>query len=1260
MAGLRRDDDRAVSDAALGGLADGADVHDTHVGDLALERHVAAAAHDDVPRLVAEQREDLVVGHVEAQGLTRIRRRAVHDEHRVSRLERQRRLLRQLAETSDDELSELLMRLLEPLDARALDGLGSGELGRIHLRERTVADALHTERAMLDEYLPHAQRIRPGKTQVTARDELIPAERVRLAQHGLERTRVPVDVRDAEKPHESACREEFALRGLLPWGAYRNGVVYKLSFAGESARHPGAMDELNRLAERIDAERAGLLAQELGARPVAILLGTAFPPLTATLGWQVDALDEIAARGWRAERHQRELAAGLRPRAPSAGAAEDLLSPLRRRVWAEKARVALRELLPVELGGAEIESTARELSLLADAALEGVLELASSEVAARFGPPLRADGGRSVLTVFGMGKLGGLELNAGSDVDLLFVYDTDDGRSERSLHEHWTQVVRRLVELFEAPTADGPIWRVDLRLRPEGSGGALVNSADAAERYYARWGRLWERAALLKARPSAGDQRFGRLVEREIIHPFVFRRAVEPQIAAGMTDLVKRSRAELSPDPRRDLKLGEGGIREAEFFVQTLELVWGGRDPTLRARGTLAGIARLKSRGLVSDAEARAVGEAYVLLRRLEHRVQWMSGLQTHLLPKGDQLGHLARTLSVAEKSLTTALARARDAVHDLFLTLAPGANTRRRRSPFEPLVAHLGADRETLERAVEAAYGNAEIGDHLLALARRPDALLGELTRERHPDLALAVLEELGGASDPEQAAAGLRRFFGRFSSAEPYFAALATDRLALRRMITAFASSAFVRDAVLGRPELADVIVFGAGNISDPEAAVEIEIEVQAQILSEDAGDAERRDSLIAGLRIAKQRVMLEVATADLAGSLFTHEATRLLAALADEQLGRAMGHVLGERGGLAVLAMGKLGGRELGYGSDLDVLFVYDPEKAPDPDEAAAFFSRRAQAVIRLISEPHVTGPGYELDTRLRPSGSQGMLVTSLEAFARYHAVPLGTGEPAEGAVGATAASWERQALLRARFAAGDAELGTRAQQIAERAAYGGPPPEGSELHRMRLRLQRELGRERADRRDLKAGRGGLLDVEFAVQYLQMRHGHDPRVHTQDTADALEALATQGYIDFAEYEPLREGYRFLRRVEQRLHVERGRSSSVLETEGPALRAVARSLGYRDGPETPAATTLLARYHDSHGTGPGRVPARARCRGRGVRPRPREALEPIGVTLERRAPARTDAGRSCRRPAVRRAPARADAGRSCRRPRRSSSVSE
>jgi glutamate-ammonia-ligase adenylyltransferase len=269
-----------------------------------------------------------------------------------------------------------------------------------------------------------------------------------------------------------------------------------------------------------------------------------------------------------------------------------------------------------------------------------------------------------------------------------------------------------------------------------------------------------------------------------------------------------------------------------------------------------------------------------------------------------------------------------------------------------------------------------------------------------------------------------------------------------------------------------------------------------------------------------------------------------------------------------GLAILAMGKLGGRELGYGSDLDLVFVFDGDDTDD--DLSERCSRIAQRVLRLVGSPHHEGPGYELDTRLRPSGSHGLLVVSLDAFARYQA------EKAEG--------WERQALVRARACAGDADLGARVLAVAHAAAYERGAPTADRVHHLRTRMEQELGRERLDRPpfrcDLKLGRGGLVDVEFAVQWLQMRHGSDRRVRTTETETALAALDACGYLDAAAADTLRGGWRFLRRLDQRLRVSHGTSVTLIEQGAPGLATLARRLGLFDGPAGRAEDALLERY--------------------------------------------------------------------------------
>ncbi len=948
------------------------------------------------------------------------------------------------------------------------------------------------------------------------------------------------------------------------------------------------MKEVRALADgigRADAEDARkrflTRARERGLTPsddaveLAGLVSAAYPALAHEVDARPEDVIAIARGGTRTARDAkgyRRMALAMVGELTDEAAVRKNLRKLASR---EKLRVAAREVLP--LAGSDVDTTSRELSDLADVCVEIALGHALGWAEARWGTPTEATGARCPFVVVGMGKLGGRELNAGSDIDLLLFYETDDGDVrkdgapvEQTLHEHFARVAQRMTSVLDDATEDGIVWRVDLRLRPEGTRGPLVNALAAAERYYETWGRTWERAALVRARPIAGDLAFGKRL-LAALGPFVWRRNVAPQIADEMVALVLRARAEMDHDPEKDLKLGPGGIREAEFFVQSLQLIWGGREKQLRSTNTLEALRRLRARGFVTDKESREVGDAYLALRRLEHRVQFATGQQTHQVPERPLLDRIARSLGWATGTeLERELERTRKRVARRFASLlGPAREASRPVGELDRFWAALDARDEPQVRAHlpggTGLVASPDLARHVLALARRPDFPFGASARDAHQELPKVLLEGIGDAADPEQAARLLSTFFARLPTPSVYVRALAEDHHAARRLCTVLGASAFVGEALVSRPELFDQLLFGRGAPDAESARRTVDEEVQQLPMTHDV------DDLVGALRRAKGRVTMEVGLADLAGEIGTRAATTVLSSLADAIVEHAVRFAMKERGfgetGLAVIAMGKLGGREIGYGSDLDVFFAYE---ASADDEVEARYVRTAQRVIRLLSTPHGDGPGYELDTRLRPSGNQGLLVVSCDAFARYHE--------------SRAEDWERQALVKARFCAGDAALGEAVLQIAREAAYerGAAPPE--KIHHLRMRMEKELAGERhvegRARFDLKLGKGGLVDVEFAAQWLQMKCGKDPRVRTPDTEAALDALETCGYLDAGVAAALREGYRTLRRMEQRLRVLHGTSSHFIEEGAPGLALLARRMGMRDGPRGSATAMLLARY--------------------------------------------------------------------------------
>jgi glutamate-ammonia-ligase adenylyltransferase len=939
---------------------------------------------------------------------------------------------------------------------------------------------------------------------------------------------------------------------------------------------PAALDKL---ADAIGGAEAAELRKRFAqegkltddrAIAVGTLLACAYPSLRGPLLAHPGDVAAVAKAGLRA-RDAKTLRRAALVAVEDLADADAVRSKLRVFARREKLRIALRELLP---GAAnDLDLTARELSDLADACTDVALREALAWADARFGIPRNARGERCAFVVIGMGKLGGRELNAGSDIDLLLFYETDDGDvqgSDAVLHEYFVRVTQRLTAMLDEPTEDGFVFRVDLRLRPEGSRGPLVNALAAAERYYEAWGRTWERAALVRARPIAGDIAFGEEV-LAALGPFVWRRVVNPALADEMGSMLLRSRTEAKGDVERDLKLGPGGIREAEFFVQTLQLVWGGREPSIRGANTLDALRRLRSRGLVTDREARELEAAYLALRRLEHRVQFATGLQTHTLPHEPTLLYrIARSLGYASAvEMQRDLDKTRRRVASRFASLSASQSR-----PSEPqgtydrlwLALESGREADVLA-ALPPDFPDGvspDLGRHLLALARRPDGPLGSQTRDRQPEFAAALTLAIGDAADPEQAARLLASFFGRLLTPSVYVRALADDARAMRRVVNLLGSSAYLGESAVRRLELFDRLIFTRDLPSAASARETVADEVEVV-------DKDDPDDLVGGLRKAKGRVVLEVGLADLSGELDSRACTTTLSALADAILAEALAFALREKNlapeGLAILGMGKLGGRELGYGSDLDIIFVYDEDAIPEAQER---FIRVGQRVLFLLSVPHGAGQGYELDTRLRPSGNQGLLVVSLGSFRRYH-----EGE---------AADWERQALIKARHAAGDPALARRSLEIAQAAAYERGAPAAEKLHHLRLRMQRELAGERLDqgrvRYDLKLGRGGLVDIEFAVQWLQMKFGRDPRVRTTETETAIASLEACGYLDPQHATVFRDGYRTLRQLELRLRVHHGTGSQWLEEGAPGLVPLARRVGMRDGPRGTAGEALLEHY--------------------------------------------------------------------------------
>jgi len=875
----------------------------------------------------------------------------------------------------------------------------------------------------------------------------------------------------------------------------------------------------------------------------------------------------------------------LEPRpAPSADVAPEVLARelrgfKRRRILS----IAARDLL----GRATLVETTRELSQLAEDALEVAVGAVRTRLIAAHGDVLDADGRPLGFCVLGMGKLGGGELNFSSDIDLVYVYSdggsdsTGGPRGPLSAREFMSRLAEGVTSALHKATDDGFVFRVDLRLRPDGTNGPIVNSAANALLYYESWGQTWERAAYLKARPVAGDRALGTTLLQDL-EPFVYRRYLDYATLDDLKQMKAKVKRALAAGPEKgiNVKLGRGGIREVEFVIQSLQLVHAGKDERIRERNSLRALERLVETRYLAAAESLRLAEAYRFLRDVEHKIQLVDERQTQVIPSGEGEVELARRLGYRDVDPATALARFRadcarhmEAVATSFASLFYGSQ--------DAGPADDGRSTSLLAALDEhPAQAEAELGrlgfrdphaarDHLVLLRdgapsspatpRRKHLLLG---------VAPALLGEVLRAPDPDLALRHLAGFMAAIGARSSFLSLLAENPATRRVLVRLFGSSEFLSQILIRHPEMLDSLVRAdLVRLEIPKADLAVEA---AGVLAAADGYEGRLDAL----RRFRHEQFLRVGINDLDNLLPFHVASSQLSDLADVCLESALrvaeGEVTRRFGGaipgrFAVIGLGKLGARELTYNSDLDLIFVYVPTAS---EGATEFFTKLAQTLMTTLQVRTREGRMYTIDTRLRPSGNQGPLVSSLESFARYHA--------------ASAQLWERQAMIKARAVAGDPTLLSEVEEIITRFVYAAPlgDAEVAEIHRLRMRMERELGGDERAEFNIKTGRGGLLDIEFMVQMQQLRHGTAiPAVRRRATRHALEALAAAGVVPPREAATLEQSYAFLRALTNRLRIERDQPVESLEREGDAVAALARRLGYVGSNEA-VARQLLGDY--------------------------------------------------------------------------------
>ncbi|NYU11677.1 bifunctional glutamine synthetase adenylyltransferase/deadenyltransferase [Enterobacteriaceae bacterium CCUG 67584] len=796
------------------------------------------------------------------------------------------------------------------------------------------------------------------------------------------------------------------------------------------------------------------------------------------------------------------------------------------------------------------ESTLQQLSHLAETLIVTARDWLYDACCREWGTPCSEDGTPQPLLILGMGKLGGGELNFSSDIDLIFAWPekgaTRGGRRELDNAQFFTRLGQRLIKALDQPTQDGFVYRVDMRLRPFGDSGPLVLSFAALEDYYQEQGRDWERYAMVKARIMGDNDGAYASELRAMLRPFVFRRYIDFSVIQSLRNMKGMIAREVRRRGLKDnIKLGAGGIREIEFIVQVFQLIRGGREPSLQSRSLLPTLAAIAQLNLLAEGDAQILREAYLFLRRLENLLQSINDEQTQTLP-GDELNRarLAWGMRLDDwQALTEALDAHMAAVRRIFNDLIGDDESESQDDELSehwrelwqdalqeddttPVLAHLSNDDR--HRVV------ALIADFRLELNKRA---IGPRGRQVLDHLMPHLLSDVCSRADAPVPLSRLTPLLSGIITRTTYLELLSEFPGALKHLISLCAASPMIASKLARYPLLLDELL-DPNTLYQPTATDAYRDELRQYLLRVPEEDEEQQ---LEALRQFKQAQLLRVAAADIAGTLpvmkVSDHLTWLAEAIIDAVVHQAWVQMVARYGqpkhladregrGFAVVGYGKLGGWELGYSSDLDLIFLHDCPVDVMTDgereiDGRQFYLRLAQRIMHLFSTRTSSGILYEVDARLRPSGAAGMLVTSTESFAEYQKNEAWT--------------WEHQALVRARVVYGDPQL--KAQFDAIRRDVLTATREGqtlqTEVREMREKMRAHLGNKHRDRFDIKADEGGITDIEFITQYLVLRDAHAKPKLTRwsDNVRILELLAQNDIMDEQEALALTRAYTTLR---------------------------------------------------------------------------------------------------------------------------------
>ncbi len=800
-------------------------------------------------------------------------------------------------------------------------------------------------------------------------------------------------------------------------------------------------------------------------------------------------------------------------------------------------RIAWRDIS----GSASLEDTLLDLSYLAEACLQKALNYLYQTACLKYGTPLLSNGKPQQLVVLGMGKLGAWELNFSSDIDLIFAYQEDGdlaGKRVTTYTEFFRGLCRSLIRSMDSMTEEGFVFRVDVRLRPFGDSGPLVMSFSAFEQYYQSQARDWERYAMIKARAVAGDLVAGKKLEK-ILHPFIYRRYLDYGAFSELRSLKSKITQELQRSDRlENIKLGPGGIREIEFIGQAFQLIRGGREPVLQDRRILKILVLLGERSLLPKTTVEKLIQGYQFLRTVENRLQEYRDKQVHDLPVLlDQRSSLAFSMGYATwEAFKFEIDSIRDQVQGFFEQVFESPQSENEHGDAEKIWAATVTDLKICSALQAMGYREYEDACSTIQAFRDAPSIsrLGTKAAKDLDSLMPMLIGAVGAVEYPEKTLKRILGLIEAIAGRSVYFALLVENPLALSQLVKLAAASTWIVAYISRYPLLLDELL-DARSLYAPLSKEYLIGEIQHCLSAVDFDDLER---MMAELRHFKQAQLLRVAAADTMRVISVDLVSDYLTDIAEvtllQALNIAWGMVVAKHGippgaspnkvsGFGVIGYGKLGGVELGYGSDLDLVFLFETKNSDQltdgdmPISCAQFYFRLGQRLINVLATKMLAGVLYEVDMRLRPSGNSGFLVSSIDAFDVYQHKEAWT--------------WEHQALIRARFVAGDPRIERKFNKIRRSVLTRKRDSDvlRNQVRDMREKMRTNLVVKGSRTFDLKQGVGGIVDIEFIVQFGTLLHaGDNPAlIKYTGTIRLLDRLAQVGFVDEQNAGFLKEAY-------------------------------------------------------------------------------------------------------------------------------------